>query len=140
MTVPPYKMYQEKARLDCPFNLGKDRLYAVKWYKDNEEFFRFVPRYKPAIHVHKVDGINVVVSTTFFIFPLKLVPQIFALFTALWTLWVVVQNPEYKSFYCLPSPFDWTRFLAYQFIYKVNNRFCHRVIFASAGVILRFRL
>lgn len=60
--VPPYRMYQEDAKLECPFDLGTERLYSVKWYKDNEEFFRYVPRYRPPIHTHKVDGIHVIVS------------------------------------------------------------------------------
>jgi hypothetical protein len=47
---------------NSPFELGGARLYAVKWYKDNEEFFRYVPRYRPPIHVHNVEGLAVAVS------------------------------------------------------------------------------
>lgn len=68
VVVPPYKMYQESARLDCPFDLGKDRLYAVKWYKDNEEFFRYVPRYRPPIYIHEVEGTSVIVSLNNYFF------------------------------------------------------------------------
>ncbi|ODM93804.1 hypothetical protein Ocin01_12878 [Orchesella cincta] len=63
VVVPPYKMYKENTTLECPFDLGGDRLYAVKWYKDNEEFFRYVPRYRPPIHVHPVVGISVISDT-----------------------------------------------------------------------------
>lgn len=35
----------------------------MKWYKDNEEFFRYVPRFHPAIHTHPiVPGVHVDVS------------------------------------------------------------------------------
>jgi len=63
VVVPPYKMFNENATLECPFELGRDRLYAVKWYKDNDEFFRYVPRYRPPIHTHHVEGINVLVRS-----------------------------------------------------------------------------
>uniref|UniRef100_A0A1B0DRA7 Uncharacterized protein n=1 Tax=Phlebotomus papatasi TaxID=29031 RepID=A0A1B0DRA7_PHLPP len=38
---------------------GRETLYSVKWYKDNEEFYRFVPRASPPQHSYKVDGIKV---------------------------------------------------------------------------------
>ncbi|XP_021945812.2 uncharacterized protein LOC110844026 [Folsomia candida] len=57
--VPPFKMKNENATLECPFELGTDRLYAIKWYKDNEEFFRYVPRYRPPIHTHHLAGVSV---------------------------------------------------------------------------------
>lgn len=97
--VPHYKLAGENALLECDFDLGNARLYAVKWYKDNEgllvvdgmdllhtyivvpivmfgkwlklifyalyfstEFFRFIPRFKPPIFTHPVDGVNVDVS------------------------------------------------------------------------------
>ncbi|ODM93621.1 Cell adhesion molecule 2 [Orchesella cincta] len=54
--VPQYKLFGEDALLRCDYDLGRDRLYAVKWYKDNEEFFRFVPRFNPPIYTHPMDG------------------------------------------------------------------------------------
>ena len=42
--VPHYRLEKEDALLECDYELGNARLYAVKWYKDNEEFFRYVPR------------------------------------------------------------------------------------------------
>lgn len=35
--------------LDCRFDMGAEELYAVKWYKDDREFFRFVYNQFPAI-------------------------------------------------------------------------------------------
>lgn len=57
--VPQYKLYGQDAILKCDYDLGRDRLYAVKWYKDNEEFFRYVPRFNPPIYTHPVEGVRV---------------------------------------------------------------------------------
>lgn len=43
---------------------GPEHLYSVKWYKDNEEFYRYVPKANPPQQSYKVDGIRVDVSTT----------------------------------------------------------------------------
>ncbi|PNF16759.1 hypothetical protein B7P43_G00853 [Cryptotermes secundus] len=41
----------QNARLECHFDLEGEALYSVKWYKDGNEFFRYVPRDQPpAIH------------------------------------------------------------------------------------------
>lgn len=60
--VPHYRFEKEEALLECDYELGSARLYAVKWYKDNEEFFRYVPRFKPPIKTHRVEGVTVDVS------------------------------------------------------------------------------
>lgn len=39
-----------------------ETLYSVKWYKDNEEFYRYVPKANPPQHSYKVEGIRVDVS------------------------------------------------------------------------------
>lgn len=64
--VPQYKIFGEDALLKCEYDLGRDRLYAVKWYKDNEEFFRYVPRFNPPIYTHPVEGVRVEVSISHF--------------------------------------------------------------------------
>lgn len=65
MSVPNYKVKGEMAVLECSFVLEGDNLYAVKWYKDNEEFYRFVPKLNPPQQSFKVDGIRVDVSENF---------------------------------------------------------------------------
>lgn len=40
----------------------KQRLYSVKWYKDNEEFYRYVPKSNPPQQSYRVEGIRVDVS------------------------------------------------------------------------------
>ncbi|XP_065076033.1 uncharacterized protein LOC135699668 [Ochlerotatus camptorhynchus] len=34
-----------------------EKIYSVKWYKDNEEFYRYVPSANPPIKSYKIDGI-----------------------------------------------------------------------------------
>lgn len=36
-----------------------EKIYSVKWYKDNEEFYRYVPSANPQIKSYQVDGILV---------------------------------------------------------------------------------
>lgn len=39
-----------------------EKLYSVKWYKDNEEFYTYVPMANPPQRTHHVDGVKVDVS------------------------------------------------------------------------------
>lgn len=50
--------------LECEFELDGGSLYSVKWYRDNEEFYRYMPSLRPPQHAHEVDGIRVDVSNT----------------------------------------------------------------------------
>uniref|UniRef100_A0A1B0DFT5 Uncharacterized protein n=1 Tax=Phlebotomus papatasi TaxID=29031 RepID=A0A1B0DFT5_PHLPP len=79
LVVPAYKFRGESALLECLYELegrkdgsddsysyhghfdndDRETLYSVKWYKDNEEFYRFVPRASTPQHSYKVDGIRV---------------------------------------------------------------------------------
>uniref|UniRef100_A0A0A9YJJ0 Cell adhesion molecule 2 n=2 Tax=Lygus hesperus TaxID=30085 RepID=A0A0A9YJJ0_LYGHE len=59
LNVPPYKMRGELAILECLYELEGDNLYAVKWYKENEEFYRYVPKSEPKILSYRVEGIKV---------------------------------------------------------------------------------
>ncbi|XP_053693358.1 uncharacterized protein LOC128741512 [Sabethes cyaneus] len=36
-----------------------EKIYSVKWYKDNEEFYRYVPSANPPIKSYKIEGIRV---------------------------------------------------------------------------------
>lgn len=40
----------------------EETLYSVKWYKDNEEFYRYVPKANPQQQSYRVEGIRVDVS------------------------------------------------------------------------------
>lgn len=37
----------------------EETLYSVKWYKDNEEFYRYVPKANPPQQSYRVEGIRV---------------------------------------------------------------------------------
>lgn len=39
-----------------------ETLYSVKWYKDNEEFYRYIPKATPQQQSYKVEGVRVDVS------------------------------------------------------------------------------
>nr|KAF7415417.1 hypothetical protein H0235_012009 [Vespula pensylvanica] len=42
-----------------PYDLESDKLYSFSWYKDHEEFYRYVPRSEPTQHSYHVEGIKV---------------------------------------------------------------------------------
>ncbi|XP_041976590.1 uncharacterized protein LOC121731287 [Aricia agestis] len=62
VSVPSYRVRGQPAQLDCMFELGDDSLYSVKWYRDNEEFYRYMPKYDPPKHAYKLEGIKVDLS------------------------------------------------------------------------------
>ncbi len=41
--VPSHRYLGDGAVLRCLFDLEGERLYSVKWYKDHDEFFRYIP-------------------------------------------------------------------------------------------------
>ncbi|XP_025156392.1 uncharacterized protein LOC105190036 isoform X2 [Harpegnathos saltator] len=49
----------EKVSLKCLYDLHGDELYSVKWYKDGDEFFRFMPGSTPAGRDYHVKGVFV---------------------------------------------------------------------------------
>lgn len=48
--------------LKCTYDLEGENLYSVKWYKDGDEFFRYLPKSTPKIQVFERDGIYIDVS------------------------------------------------------------------------------
>lgn len=58
-------MLNETVRMQCNFNLDKELLYSVKWYKDGHEFYRYTPRDAPMVVTFPVPGVNVNVSASF---------------------------------------------------------------------------
>ncbi|OAD60723.1 hypothetical protein WN48_05285 [Eufriesea mexicana] len=46
---------------DAPlgYDLETDKLYSITWYKDHEEFYRYVPRGEPTKHSYRVEGVKV---------------------------------------------------------------------------------
>ncbi|XP_065172446.1 uncharacterized protein [Atheta coriaria] len=62
VNLPQYRRPGELAQLQCDYDLGNDTLYAVKWYKENEEFYRFVLKERPQANSYKVEGVHVDIS------------------------------------------------------------------------------
>ncbi|XP_026318542.1 uncharacterized protein LOC113229229 [Hyposmocoma kahamanoa] len=58
-SVPSLKQRGESATLTCDYDLEGGRLYSVKWYRDNEEFYRYMPKLIPPQHAHRLDGVKV---------------------------------------------------------------------------------
>jgi len=57
--VPKYAKVGDNLLLSCNFLLGGDQLYSVKWYKDNMEFYRYVPKDYPHAQEFGVSGVRV---------------------------------------------------------------------------------
>ncbi|CAG9854173.1 unnamed protein product [Phyllotreta striolata] len=60
MNVPAVADPRGNLELDCRFDMGTEELYAVKWYKDEQEFFRYMPGQDPSIMYFPVIGVSVV--------------------------------------------------------------------------------
>ena len=61
--VPAHREVGGRAKLICQFDMEGDTLYSVKWYKDDREFYRFVPNDRPKLRVFETEGIQVDVSS-----------------------------------------------------------------------------
>ena len=62
LSVPKQLILGQSASLVCNYDLEMSKLYSVKWYKDGQEFFRFMPSMDNKIEVFNVRGVNVDVS------------------------------------------------------------------------------
>ncbi|KAK5644161.1 hypothetical protein RI129_008006 [Pyrocoelia pectoralis] len=57
MTAPVVADTRNVMELDCHFDMEAEELYAVKWYKDDQEFFRYMPHQQPHIVTFPVSGV-----------------------------------------------------------------------------------
>ncbi|GFX73709.1 uncharacterized protein TNCV_4290251 [Trichonephila clavipes] len=57
--VPSLVIPGDSAILTCFYDLGKEKLYSVKWYKDQVEFFRFFPSLSPQYMAFPAPGLNI---------------------------------------------------------------------------------
>ena len=60
--VPQYVLRGRDVRLACQYRTVGTRVYAVKWFKNKNEFYRYVPQYDPPKKTFKVAGFTVDVS------------------------------------------------------------------------------
>lgn len=56
------RSHQRRRGVEHEFYETSEALYSVKWYKDNEEFYRYLPKSNPPQHSYRVEGIRVDVS------------------------------------------------------------------------------
>lgn len=71
LVVPEHVVRGQNIRLECNFNLDGEMLYSVKWYKDGNEFYRYVPQDKPPVLVFPLPGVTAnvrILSLSLFIF------------------------------------------------------------------------
>ena len=66
LKVPSYEVVGDPVVLHCDYELQDDKLYSVTWYRDNHEFYRYVPNSKPHIKTFELPGIAVNVSSFLF--------------------------------------------------------------------------
>ncbi|KMY90661.1 uncharacterized protein LOC6732595 isoform X1 [Drosophila simulans] len=57
--IPMYVIKGTAAQLECLYDLDGEALYSVKWYKDGNEFYRYVPRDMPPAQTFLLPGVNV---------------------------------------------------------------------------------
>ena len=59
LRIPQHVVLNQTVRMECDFNLDREKLYSVKWYKDGHEFYRHVPEEDPRTHVFPLSGVIV---------------------------------------------------------------------------------
>ncbi|XP_014278563.1 cell adhesion molecule 3-like [Halyomorpha halys] len=59
ISVPSYAVEGEEPELECKYQAEGDTLYGVKWYKGDEEFYRYIFRSNPPFRTYKVEGVTV---------------------------------------------------------------------------------
>ncbi|XP_055597730.1 uncharacterized protein LOC129747504 [Uranotaenia lowii] len=64
VVVPKHTVRGNSVKLECHYDLEGDALYAIKWYKDGYEIFRYVPRDYPPGMVFPQPGVHVDLQNT----------------------------------------------------------------------------
>ncbi|KAF4522005.1 hypothetical protein B566_EDAN010854 [Ephemera danica] len=59
LEVPEAVRRGESVKLVCEYDLERAALYSIKWYKGDDEFYRFVPKEAPPTRVFPMPGVNV---------------------------------------------------------------------------------
>jgi len=62
LDVPSPAIVGESVELTCSYDLEGDKLYSVKWYKNDAEFYRYVPKDWPPGQFLPMNGIRVDLS------------------------------------------------------------------------------
>ncbi|CAB4060782.1 unnamed protein product, partial [Lepeophtheirus salmonis] len=60
LLFPPHALRGQQTRLRCNYDLENDNLYSVKWYFNDQEFYRYIPSDSPKVTIfHHLPGIRV---------------------------------------------------------------------------------
>ena len=62
LVIPKHVVRGQNVKLECSFSLDNVNLYSVKWYKDGNEFYRYLPGEKPPVLTFSLPGVTVDVS------------------------------------------------------------------------------
>ncbi|XP_077563933.1 uncharacterized protein LOC144179448 [Haemaphysalis longicornis] len=62
MSAPSAAILGRGMWLNCSFDLESDELYSVKWYKNDTEFYRYIPRDNPPAQNYDLPGVVVDMS------------------------------------------------------------------------------
>nr|CAI5852994.1 unnamed protein product [Callosobruchus analis] len=57
--VPEAVRHGDAVTLSCDYDLESAALYTIKWYRDDEEFYRYIPKESPPVQVFPVPHLNV---------------------------------------------------------------------------------
>jgi hypothetical protein len=49
--IPPVADMRHPAILGCSYEEGDEGIFSVKWYKDDDEFFRYIPSFSVSEHM-----------------------------------------------------------------------------------------
>ena len=60
--VPPTSFAGDSIKFLCLYDLENDKLYSLKWYKNETEFYRYVPKEKNKIQIFPIPEIKLDVS------------------------------------------------------------------------------
>ncbi|KAK5643965.1 hypothetical protein RI129_007810 [Pyrocoelia pectoralis] len=64
MSAPVVADTKQDMELNCRFDMESEELYAIKWYKDDQEFFRYMPHQQPHIMAFPVSGVHLALQNT----------------------------------------------------------------------------
>ena len=66
LDVPQVVKAGTDVTLTCDYDLGRQNLYTIKWYKGRHEFYRYTPGEAPRYKIFAVENLNVNVSCFMF--------------------------------------------------------------------------
>ncbi|XP_063822445.1 uncharacterized protein LOC135072463 [Ostrinia nubilalis] len=64
VVVPEAVERGSKVEMRCLYDLEKEELYSVKWYRGDREFYRYSPRDVPPLRIFGIPGIEVDITET----------------------------------------------------------------------------